>query len=387
MKVLLVHNFYRSQYIGGEDLMFQRELAALTAQLGQAQIWQYTVDNDQLKLGKLLKNIWGDRQHAHNIKTMVQTHQIDLVHVHNFFPLLTPLVFKAAQQAGAKVVHTLHNFRWWCLPGVLFRNNQPCERCVTQRLPWWGIFYRCYRNSWLQSTLAALAWWHYKRQHYSHYIDYYFALSQFQRDKLSSLNIAQHKILLKPNALAESTLLYPIAAKQDYIYVGRLEPSKGIEALCALWQKLAPHYVLKIVGSGVQQAQLMAQYAQSNIQFLGAQPPQAVTRLLAKAKYLIHPGLAYETFGLVMLEAMQQGTPVIGFPIGTRNDFIQSGHNGFLTSWTELPGLIARIDQYPDYVHLSKAARAFAKQFGLKRVTQQQIQLYQRILGAPLEST
>ena len=55
-----------------------------------------------------------------------------------------------------------------------------------------------------------------------------------------------------------------------------------------------------------------------------------------KARYLIHPSKFYETFRLSIHEAMNSGIPVMGFDIGTINDIIVNGYNGFVTSINKL---------------------------------------------------
>jgi hypothetical protein len=123
VKILVVHNQYQSHQVGGEDVVVAKEIAGLTQLLPQNSVFQYVVHNDDIQLSHLAINIWGDTTHADNIKKLVQEHHITLVHVHNFFPLLTPSVFQAAKEAGAMVVHTLHNYRWWCRSGLLYRND------------------------------------------------------------------------------------------------------------------------------------------------------------------------------------------------------------------------------------------------------------------------
>ena len=62
----------------------------------------YEVSNDDIKKKELIFSIWFSLKHYKQVKQILEQHQIDLVHVHNFFPLLTPSVFKAAKDAGAK---------------------------------------------------------------------------------------------------------------------------------------------------------------------------------------------------------------------------------------------------------------------------------------------
>src|SRR5262249_42902850 len=108
MRILIVHNAYQSSLIGGEDIIVQREIKALKSQLGDDSVFEFTVSNDNIRTASLLINLWGDKKNYKIIMEVVKKHGIDIVHVHNFFPLLTPSVFAAAKHAGAKVVHTLH---------------------------------------------------------------------------------------------------------------------------------------------------------------------------------------------------------------------------------------------------------------------------------------
>ncbi|HRE31209.1 MAG TPA: glycosyltransferase, partial [Candidatus Berkiella sp.] len=164
--------------------------------------------------------------------------QIDIVHIHNFFPLLTPSVFAGAKASGAKVIHTLHNFRWWCMAGTLYRENKGnCEQCIGKALALPGILHRCYRNSWLQSSASALAFAWYRLKAYQQHIDAYFALSHFQLQKLLSW-LPQQKLFYKPNAIEPATQLCPLTEKKGYLFVGRLEAAKGIEWLLAAWEAL-----------------------------------------------------------------------------------------------------------------------------------------------------
>ena len=71
----------------------------------------------------------------------------DVVHVHNFFPLLTPSILDACAEARVPVVHTLHNYRLLCANGLLLRDGrslrtlhrghalQRCALRLLQRLP------------------------------------------------------------------------------------------------------------------------------------------------------------------------------------------------------------------------------------------------------------
>ena len=98
MKLLIIHNKYQSNNIGGEDIVYKNELESLQKELGKDNIFSYEVSNDDISKFKLIFGIWFSFKHYNNIKKIVKERGIDLVHVHNFYPLLTPSIFKASTQ-------------------------------------------------------------------------------------------------------------------------------------------------------------------------------------------------------------------------------------------------------------------------------------------------
>ena len=147
-------------------------------------------------------------------------------------------------------------------------------------------------------------------------------LTNFQREKVKSLGISENKIKLKPNGMSvyKSSTDKP---KQGYIYVGRLEESKGVFLLLEAWNQLDDRYILTIVGDGDIISDLKTKYDADNIVFKGKCSRKDTLTYISQSKYLIQPSLLYETFGLTIIEAMSFGVPVIGFDIGTRKDFIK----------------------------------------------------------------
>lgn len=377
MKVLIVHNFYQSKMIGGEDLVVQREFKALQDALGKGSVFQYHVSNDDIHPLKLIHSIWGDKLHASQIAQLVKQHAIDIIHVHNFFPLLTPIIFESAKKAGAKVVHTLHNYRNWCLSGLLYREGKPwCLECVNQKLMWSGIRHGCYRQSKAQSAVAALAFGWYRQKHYFDAIDAYFALTEFQKDLLIRLGLPSNRIVVKPNGI-ERPGLRANTHRNGFLYVGRLEKAKGIDDLLAIWKEL--DLPLWVIGAPEYR---YSDYKHSQVKFLGQLSHDETLEWMSQVKYLIHPAQAVETFGLTILEAMAQGTPVIGLNRGTRLEFIEPGQTGFRGEPHELKQLIIDAERYSDYAVLSKKAAQYAEQFYIEHIIQEQISWYHNLKSA-----
>jgi len=379
MKLLIIHNKYQSNNIGGEDIVYQNELQSLQKKLGEENVHFYEVSNDDISKVKLIFGIWFSFKYYKEIKRIVEDNKIDLVHVHNFYPLLTPSAFKAAKDGGAKVVHTLHNYRLWCISGIFYRDGFGiCELCTKNRFSLKGIFNKCFRKSLLQSMLAQFSFWYYRATKVFDNIDYFFVLTNFQKEKVKLLGIKESQIILKPNSLNISVDISK--DKNGYIYVGRLEESKGVFELLRTWEELDEKYILTIIGGGDIEEELREKYTKQNIMFKGKCSREETLNAISKSKYLIQPSIWYETFGLTMIEAMSFGVPVIGFDIGTRGDFIDNGINGFLSRVDELKKTIEKSFDYKEYETLSVNANETARVYENDYVIKKQIEIYKNIL-------
>ena len=379
MKLLLIHNKYQTNNIGGEDIVFVNELSLLRKALGAENVLSYEVSNDKIKIWRLIYEIWFSRKHYKNVKDIIETEGVDILHVHNFFPLLTPSVFKAGKDCDVKVVHTLHNYRLWCVSGIFYRDGYgACELCTNSKFSIHGIFNKCYRKSMIQSILAQASFWFYEWTNVFANIDYFFVLTKFQKEKVRQMGIENQRVILKPNSL--DMVHRRVENKKGYIYVGRLEESKGIYELLNTWSKLDDRYVLTVVGGGDIEAALRQQYSQKNIIFKGKRSREDTLEYISKSEYLIQPSLLYETFGLTIIEAMSLAVPVIGFDIGTRNNFIEDGVNGFLSGKNQLAEVVTKSFEYKYYDLLSANSLLTAGLYENSYIIKRQVDLYSQMI-------
>jgi glycosyltransferase involved in cell wall biosynthesis len=379
VKLLIIHNKYQSNNIGGEDIVYKNELELLQLKLGKENVLSYEVSNDNINKIKLFFNIWFNKKYYKDVKNIIKDNNIDLVHIHNFYPLLTPSIFKASKDAGAKVVHTLHNYRLWCISGIFYRDDYGiCEVCTKHKFSLQGILHKCFRKSLIQSLLAQMSFWYYNLTNLFNNIDYFFVLTQFQKEKVISLGIDKKRIILKPNSLKINFNIQKV--RNGYIYVGRLEESKGICKLLEVWNHLDNKFILTMIGGGDIEESLKSKYYKSNIIFKGKCSREETLEKISNAKYLIQPSIWYETFGLTIVEAMSYGVPVIGFDIGTRKNFIKDEVNGFLSNGNNLKEVIKKSLEYDNYDILSKNAIKQAKEFENSYIVEKQIEIYKSIL-------
>ena len=133
MKILVLHNFHRKGSSSGDDQVFKDETRLLEGH-GNTVI-RYTVSNDFFdslgtvgKIKAALGMLWSFRNYR-EVKEIIDKEKPDIVHIHTFFPLMSPSVLYAAKRSGCKVVATLHDTRFICPCCTSLRGTQICNKC------------------------------------------------------------------------------------------------------------------------------------------------------------------------------------------------------------------------------------------------------------------
>jgi len=145
MKVLQVHNAYQNH--GGEDTVLKNEKLLLESnghKVSSVLVYNKSIQSvrDKIVAGV---NVTHSAASRNKVMTVISDFSPDIVHVHNFFPLLTPSIYDACNHAGVPVIQTLHNYRTICPGGLLMRKGNVCEECVSGS-PYRSVLHVCYRN-------------------------------------------------------------------------------------------------------------------------------------------------------------------------------------------------------------------------------------------------
>ncbi len=334
MRVLLLHNRY--QLAGGEDAVVQAEKALLEAnghQVTLLEISNHDITGVWEKANAAVSAIYSLAS-KQRVSAEIAHFRPDLVHVHNFFPLLSPSVYDACRDAGVPVVQTLHNYRLGCPNAMLLRNGKACEDCLGKRMPLPGIVHGCYRGSRPQSAVvAAMLTVHWLRGTWQERVDAYIVLTAFQKEKMVQAGLPSEKIHVKPNYVFEPNALGDLNVFGDYaLFVGRLSQEKSVTTLIEAYRHKNLRLPLKIVGDGPLhdslQADVQAAGLEDVIEFLGQQDKSAVLTLMHNARFLVFPSIWYETFGLTMVEAFACGLPVIASRLGSMAEIVEDGVTG-----------------------------------------------------------
>lgn len=275
-----------------------------------------------------LRTVWSEEAYQ-RVRRRLTEQPYNVVHVQNFFPLLSPSVYYAAKAEGVPVVQTLHNYRLLCPSALFFRDGRACEDCLGKSFPWPGVLHGCYRKSRpATGVVTAMLAVHHTMHTWTEMVDVYIALTEFARQKFIKGGLPAEKIVVKPNFVHPDP--GPGEGRGGYaLFVGRLSPEKGVETLLSAWKLLKGKVPLKIVGDGPLASWLVEAAQQvPGVDWLGRMPSAEVYELMGEAAFLVFPSEWYETFGRVAIEAFAKGTPVIASNIGAIAELVDSGRVG-----------------------------------------------------------
>lgn len=332
LRILQVHNYYKIP--GGEDRVVKSE-GELLREHGH-KVWLYARKNEELSEMRLWNKICLPFTTVFSLKTyrevkrLIREKKIDLVHVHNTLPLVSPSVFYAAFASEVPVVMSVHNFRLLC-PGALFyRDGKICEECVEKGLHR-SVKYGCYRESRLQTLLCAVSM-KFHRMAGTYRRIYYICLTEFNKEKLLQLKgVRPGRIFVKANFAEYGKETVCLKQREDYFfYGGRLEEEKGIKVLLKAFLGLKDEKLV-ICGEGSLTdwcRDFVKKHAMKNVMLKGAVSGEEVKALMSRAKGVIVPSLWYEGFPMIMAEAYSVGTPVIGSDMGNVGRLIKERGGG-----------------------------------------------------------
>jgi glycosyltransferase involved in cell wall biosynthesis len=249
--------------------------------------------------------------------------RFDVIHYHNI-SLFGPKVLELNPDYTDFVkLYTTHEHWLICPMHVLWKNNErlcekpECLRCTLKfRRPpqWW-------RYTSLLDRCAAS-------------VDAFLSPSQFTL-RIHQERGFRHAMQHAPHFVPQGELLRATAGpgphpRPFFLFVGRLEKIKGLQTLIPVFRAY-PHADLLVAGSGVAEAELRREAAgASNIIFLGALGQERLQEFYRHAIAVLVPSLCYEVFGIILLEAFMQRTPVIARALGGLEEVVDESQGGFV---------------------------------------------------------
>jgi glycosyltransferase involved in cell wall biosynthesis len=328
-----VHSFYRSSLPSGENMVVRSQLEALTrAGLDVRLFSAESHEREKHRLNPAQSALRVASGRGRSPLQALRSFDPDVVHVHNLFPNFGR---SWVEDLDRPLVATLHNFRPICVNGLLFREGAVCTLCPDGRR-WSGVRYACYRDSHLASLPQAIAnlggpaadpVLRRARQ--------IVVPADLVKRAFVDAGLDGRKMLVQPHFLPIDMVpdAVPVnAPKEGWVYVGRLSPEKGILRLVERWPS---GHSLTVVGSGPASEQVVRLARGKAVQLLGLLDRHEVIDLMGRSAGLLFPSMGFETFGLVYLEALASGLPVVAWRPNVVSEQVVADGTGRAAGWDE----------------------------------------------------
>ena len=285
------------------------------------------------------------------VRNFFRKNRFDIVHTHG--PLVPNLPFLALHYSKSKNFATFHtaftNFNWYAVAKLFFKKE-------------------------------------FKR------IDGLICVSEYAREVLYPHFPGNYRII--PNGIDVKRFnpkLPPVSEisspNPKILFVGRLDPRKGVDHLLdafPLIKREIPDVELIVVGSGPS-AEQYKRKAGSGVKFVGFVSAEMLPRYYVSCDLYCSPAIGGETFGIVLLEAMAAGTPVVASKISGYDRVVKDGFNGIFMDPKDpqdMAQAIIKVLKNKDLKkRLSLSGRKFSLRYSWDNVAKEVEELYRQVLS------
>jgi glycosyltransferase involved in cell wall biosynthesis len=345
LRILILHNRY--QQPGGEDIGVRDEHNLLMERGHQVKLVEESNDHIHGLIPKLRTALTAaySRSSRRKISSILLQFRPDVVHVHNFFPVLTPSVYFACNAMNIPVVQTLHNYRLLCPRATFFRDGEVCERCLGRAFAWPGVVRACYRDSHIgTAAVANISFLHRMIGTFHRRVARMILLSEFSRQKFIEAGFPSEKLVVKP-CFIDRDPGFGDGEGGYALFVGRLTEEKGLHTLLKAWRDLGRRIPLYIAGGGPLETYARKAAEQiPGVKYLGYQNRNSLNGLTRSAAALIFPSLWFEGMPRTIIEAFACGTPVICSRIGSMATLVKHMRTGLHFDTGDADDLIRQVN-------------------------------------------
>ena len=175
-----------------------------------------------------------------------------------------------------------------------------------------------------------------------------------------------------------------INRKLKILFVGGLSQLKGLANLFEAVDQLEDRIELTIVGRKVIEGCIPLEKGLAKYKWIPSLPHNEVLNLMRSQDVFVFPSL-FEGYGLVVTEAMSQGTPVITTNRTCGADFIEDGKNGWLVDPGDTKGLIEKLEYILSHSEIlpriGRAARDTAKELPLSIYGEKMVEAIEKVIN------
>jgi glycosyltransferase involved in cell wall biosynthesis len=304
----------------------------------------------------------------------------DIVHGHNWL-VYSYLPLKRAN--GPALVVSLHDYSLICSNKRLFRRGEPCTgpgpvKCLDCSVAYYGA---------AKGPAITIANWMLAAGERA-LVDLFLPVSVAVADAARLVDHGDDHLVIpnflrNGNAAVEAPADFPDLPDDFILFAGDVTPDKGVPVLLRAHRSLEGAPPLVLIGRAREPAVLGG--AGRGVHSVGPLPHELVLRAWRRCAIAVVPSIVPEAFGLVALEAMAAGRPVVASRTGGLSDVVVDGETGLLVapgSTGELRAALARLLADSDLRRaMGDAGRARAKAFSAARVVPRIERAYEAVLA------
>jgi len=258
------------------------------------------------------------------MKQLLLEFRPDLVHSHKLYPHLSVAPLWVAPQFEVSIVQTLHDYEFMSASSLA-----SAGRWLDRSEGTW--YFRL-----LNTSTAPI-----RRILHRRLVTSWISVSQYLADVYDRVGIAANVI---PNFSDPQPQPPPFDDRRGVVFLGRLSPEKGVDHVVGV-ARCSPHLSVSLAGDGEMLPHLLQVGSTlPNVTVLGRVAPSQALQLLRRSRVVVMPSLWDEPAGLVALEAMATGTPVVAYARGGLAEYVAAaGAGSVVSSFAELNSEISRL--------------------------------------------
>ena len=398
MRILHVHKYYHDHDGAGRymfDVMRLSEVAghvvapfAMHDPRNSPSPWDKyfvsSLDTSRIGFGldglRQLARAWWSREAYQKISAMLKAFKPDVVHLHNIYTHLSPSVLAACREQGVPVIMTVHDYALVSANYGLWDHDSLTS--ISARASWLEVAQtRFIKNSFLATALLDGIYRLQRRLgFYDRVIEVYLPSSEFVKKQLVAAGYPEKKIRVLPlfagNLLghgqgADPLLTSPLSKgekspqREGVLFAGRLEDYKGIDLFLQAASAF-PNVKFYSAGTGPLEGEVIESIHRCpNLSYLGFVSGPELWAKMAEVELVVVPSRWAEPFGLVAVEAMACGTPVLVSDAGGLPEKLKAGANGLIFKAGDIQDLTTQLKialkNPADLKRMGQGAARFAK--------------------------
>lgn len=308
-----------------------------------------------------------------------------VIHLHGWVKALTGSVVRAAIDSGNPVTMTLHDYFLACPNGGLF-NFRTQSQCQLKPMSAECMITQCDKRGYHQKVWRLVRQAGSRAQGIPQELRSFIAVSHYSKELLEPYvsPLAAIDVIDNPITNTKCAATEPAKSSQ-LLYVGRLDPEKGVVLLARAAREAGMK--VRFVGAGPEEAQIRESNPEAEL--VGWLSSEDVVRELRAARALILPSLWHETQGMVVAEAAAHGIPAVVPNRCAAAEMITDRGNGLIFRSGDLESLKHTLIELKDDLLVANLGDRAYRQFWenpptIERHARQLSEHYQRLLKRPV---